>query len=87
MSGPNIDDALAAIKTVKYVVLPDGRTTVCQLVMDNGFTVTGQSVCAPSTEFNQSRGEAYAFEQARDRVLELVHFRAADQRLAARTGQ
>lgn len=77
-SAPTVDDALVAIAAINYVLLPDGRTTVCQLTMDNGFTVTGQSVCAPTTTFSAGIGEALAFEQARDRVLELLHFRAAD---------
>ena len=34
---------LAKIAAADYVVMPDGRTTVCQLTMQNGFTVRGVS--------------------------------------------
>ena len=33
----------AAIIGETYTVLPNGRTTVCQLTLDNGFTVEGMS--------------------------------------------
>lgn len=36
---------LAKIAVVDYVVMPDGRTTICQLTMQNGFTVRGESSC------------------------------------------
>ena len=32
----------AKINDVTYVVMPDGRTVICQLTMANGFTVRGE---------------------------------------------
>ena len=56
----------AKIAAVDYVVMPDGRTTVCQLTMQNGFTVRGESSCVSAENFNKALGEKYAYEKAFD---------------------
>ena len=57
---------LAKIAVVDYVVMPDGRTTICQLTMQNGFTVRGESSCVSAENFNKELGENYAYENAFD---------------------
>ena len=54
------------IASIDYVVMPDGRTTVCQLTMQNGFTVRGESSCVSAENFNKGLGEKYAYEKAFD---------------------
>lgn len=54
------------IAAADYVVTPDGRTTVCQLTMQNGFTVRGESSCVSVENFNKELGEKYAYEKAFD---------------------
>ena len=54
------------IVAADYVVMPDGRTTVCQLTMQNGFTVRGESSCVSVENFNKELGEKYAYEKAFD---------------------
>ena len=54
------------IAAADYVVMPDGRTTVCQLTMQNGFTVRGESSCVSAENFNKELGEKYAYEKAFD---------------------
>ena len=56
----------AKIASIDYVVMPDGRTTVCQLTMQNGFTVRGESSCVSVENFNKELGEKYAYEKAFD---------------------
>ena len=53
-----------AIKEVTYTVLPDKRTTVCQITLKNGFTVSGQSSCVSQANFNKEYGELYAYKNA-----------------------
>lgn len=52
------------IKGANYTLLPNGRTTVCQLTLANGFTVEGQSACVSAATYNQLLGENYAYEDA-----------------------
>lgn len=51
-----------------YTLLPNGRTTVCQLTMQNGFTIEGQSACVDAAKYNRHLGEKYAYEDALNKV-------------------
>ncbi|MDR5839335.1 Gp49 family protein [Caballeronia sp. LZ034LL] len=54
---------------VTYTVLPNGRTTVCQIELFGGrFSVEGQSACVSKENFNQEMGEKFALERATDEV-------------------
>lgn len=51
------------IKT-QYYIFPGTQTTVCCLVLKNGFTVIGKSACASPANFNSEIGEKIAYEDA-----------------------
>lgn len=74
-----IEEVHAAIKGETYTVLPDGRTTICQLTLDNGFTVDGKSACVSVENFNAELGQKYSKEKALDEVWKLLGFRLAEQ--------
>lgn len=80
MTGPKVtvDDVNRAIVSETYTVLPNGRTTVCQLTLDNGFTVEGSSACVSIENFNAEIGNKFARERAVDKVWQLLGFRLAD---------
>lgn len=75
----NEEDVERAIRDVAYVVLPDHRTTVCQLTLDNGFTVRGESSCLSAENFNVTIGQEMAYADARKKVWTLLAFRLADR--------
>jgi len=64
-------DILETVKRADYWRLGDSTTTVCQLTLKNGFTVTGTSACIDPLEFNKAIGEKVAWENALDKVWEL----------------
>lgn len=68
----------AAIVGETYTVLPNGRTTVCQLTLDNGFTVEGMSACVSIENFNAELGNKYSRQRAVDQVWQLLGFRLQD---------
>ena len=74
-----IEEVKASIKDVTYTVLPNGRTTVCQITMDNGFTREGSSACVSLDLYDQAKGEKYSYERALDKVWEVLGFRLADR--------
>lgn len=49
-----MDGILAKVKKTTYTVLPDGVTTICQLKLENGFSVNGFSACG-KTNFGEVR--------------------------------
>lgn len=57
------------VKSVTYTLLPDARTTICQLTMENGFSINGQSACVSADSYNQHLGEKYAYEDALNKVI------------------
>lgn len=67
-----------------YTVLPNGKTTVCQLSMSNGFTVEGKSACVDPAEFNKALGEKYAYEDAINNVWPFEGYLLAEQMHASR---
>lgn len=73
------EDVVAAIKHESYIVLPNGRTTVCQLTLDNGFTVEGTSACVGQDNFGLQLGRSIARQNAVEKVWQLLGFRLADQ--------
>lgn len=79
--GPAVNqaDVLAAIVSETYTVLPNGRTTVCQLTLDNGYTVEGMSACVSHENFDADMGKLLAHGKAFEQVWPLLGFRLADQ--------
>lgn len=65
------DDILAKIKNEKYIFLEDGKTTICQLTMQNGFTVLGFSACVDPRNFDKEIGQSVAKDNAVDKVWDL----------------
>ena len=84
MNAPRVtpEDVQATIVKDEYVVLPDGRTTICVLTLDNDYTVRGEASCVCIENFNLELGKKYSREDAEKKVWPLLGFRLAD-RLAA----
>lgn len=51
-----------------YWLVPNTFVTICALVLDNGFTVTGMSACATAAEFNEELGRNVAYEKAKTKL-------------------
>lgn len=66
MNAPSVTMASihGKIKGAVYTLLADGRTTICQLTLENGHTIIGKSACVCIENYNQALGEKYAFEDA-----------------------
>lgn len=67
----SLADVEAAIREgeVSYTVLPNGRTTVCQIDLFGGrFSVEGQSACVSKENFDQTMGETFAMKEAVNEV-------------------
>lgn len=65
------DEVDAAIREgkVTYTVLPNGRTTVCQIELFGGrFTVEGSSACVSKENFDAAMGESIALKEAQEKV-------------------
>lgn len=63
-----IEDIEAKIKDKKFTVLEDGKTTICNIYLENGFTVRGESSCVDISNFNKEIGEEIAFKNAKEKI-------------------
>jgi hypothetical protein len=70
---------LDKIQGATYTLLPNGRTTICQLTMANGFTIEGSSACVDAGEYNQFLGEKYAYEDALSNVWKFEGYLLAER--------
>jgi hypothetical protein len=73
-----LDGIKAKIKGETYLVLPDGRTTLCQLELQNGYTINGLSACVDPKEFDRDLGRKYAFEDAIRQIWPLEGYLLAE---------
>lgn len=74
MPAVNAADVQDAIVKETYTVLPDGRTTICQLTLLNGYTVWGESFCVCIENFDAVKGNKYSRERAVDKVWPLLGY-------------
>jgi hypothetical protein len=79
-SAVSTSDIHAKIKKTAYHRLPDTTTTICQITLENGFIVLGQSACVDPTKYNQALGEKYAFEDAFNKIWPLEGYLLAERR-------
>lgn len=73
------DEVDAAIIKQDFTLLPDGRTTICTLTLDNGFTVRGESSCVCIENFDEAIGRKIASQNATNEVWKMLGFRLADR--------
>ena len=58
---------------------PERLLTFCVLVLQNGFTVTGESACVSPENFDAGLGRKIAREKAVEKVWPLLGFRLRDR--------
>ena len=50
------EDIDAVIVSADYVMMPSGRTMICELTLKNGFTVRGETTCVDQRNFDEEIG-------------------------------
>ena len=79
MTNTVTEQAIAAkIRKTTYTVLPNGRTTICQITLENGFSVEGKSACVDIANFDEVKGQQYAFRDAFRQIWELEGYLLAE---------
>lgn len=68
------------IISATYTVLPSGKCMICELVLKNGFSVTGESSVMSKSNFREDLGRKYSYEKARNKIWELEGY-ALQQKL------
>lgn len=73
LNAPRVTPALidASIVFATYTQMPSGKTMVCELTLQNGFTVRGEGSAVSKENFNVEIGKKISFENARAKIWEL----------------
>jgi len=64
-------DIDAKIRNVTYTKLPSGKCMVCEITLQNGYTVRGEAACVSPENFDQEIGESVSFKEARNKIWQL----------------
>jgi hypothetical protein len=64
MNKVTLQGIMDKVKGATYTLLPSGRTTVCELTMENGFTIKGYSGVVDIKMYNKFLGEKHAYDDA-----------------------
>ena len=54
-----------------FVRTASGKTMICELTLQNGFTVRGESSCVDPANFKEDLGQQYSREAAVEKIWEL----------------
>ena len=68
------------IVDTSYMVLPDTTVTICNLTLENGFSVRGESACVDPRNFNIEIGREIAYRDAFDKLWQLEGYLLAERR-------
>ena len=81
LNSPRItaSDVQNNIVKADYYVFPDSTTTICMLTLRNKFTVIGTASCVSSDNFDAEIGRGIAYNNAKNKVWELLGFLLANE--------
>jgi hypothetical protein len=73
LNAPRLNPAKidSVINKIHYHIVPETTTTLCSLILFNGYVVTGESAAVPKENFDEQIGRKIAFENARDKIWAL----------------
>lgn len=73
----DLDDVLGSIEKEEFILLPDGRTTICMLTLKNGFTIRGESSCVDISNYNPEIGNKIARTNAQEKIWAFLGYELA----------
>lgn len=65
------DKIEAKIVSESYTVLPSGKVTICELILENGFSVIGKSGVVDKSLFNEQIGQMLSRQDAINNIWPL----------------
>jgi hypothetical protein len=75
----SLTDINNAIKYAEYWQVTNTTTTVCAMILQNNYVVIGKSACISMSDFDKTIGEQLAFNDARNKVWDLLGFLAKEK--------
>ena len=74
-------DIEAKIIKTSYLVIPETTVTLCNITLENGFSVRGESPCIDPINFNMQIGQEIAQREAFAKLWQLERYLLAEDKL------
>ncbi|MFZ1569949.1 MAG: Gp49 family protein [Thiolinea sp.] len=73
LNAPRLSPELidSVIESESYVVLPSGKSMICELMLRNGYSVRGESSVVRKENFDEAIGRKISRENAREKIWQL----------------
>ena len=73
LTAPRItpDHIDSLIVSQNFTILPSGKTGITELILKNGFSVTGETSTVSKENFDIELGKKISFDKARNKIWEL----------------
>ena len=65
------EDINSKIRNYTFTNLPSGKCVICEINLENGFSVRGESACVSPENFDQEIGNEVAYKDAYDKIWQL----------------
>lgn len=72
------EQIILRIANIQYMIIDDSTVTICNITLDNGFSVRGESACVDPKEFKAEIGREIAYENAFSKLWPLFGFLLAE---------
>jgi len=72
------DSIDSKIRDVYWHVVPNSTTTLCSILLENGFRVNGESAAVSLENFDEDIGKQVAYENARTKIWALEGYLLKD---------
>lgn len=73
----------ARISNTDYMVLPNSTVTMCNITLENGYSVRGESACVDARNFNLEIGKNLAYKDAFQKLWALEGYLLAERKFQA----
>jgi hypothetical protein len=85
--GERVTEDYMTSRIAEVVYFRIGETmTICHVVLDNGFSVIGESACVDPANYKEDIGQMIAYDNAIRKLWQLFGFLLAEKRYLARQG-
>lgn len=79
MEGRIVATSFHKIEDVNSPIVVAPTATICNILLDNGYSVRGESACVNPENYNQEIGEKIAYDQAFGKLWPLFGFLLAEK--------
>lgn len=77
VTAKGIEDRIAK---VDYMVLPNSTVTICNITLENGYSIRGESACVDPRNFDMAIGQSLAYKDAFSKIWAFEGYLLAERR-------